>query len=173
MASALALLVLTACSRAPTPGPRHRARARRRHPDAVALLAGEGKLPHFAALHEGLRPPAQRQAAAQSILWTTVATGRRPTSTRSVTSSPSTRPPASSCGHQPDAQGAGAVEHRLNGRSVAIVGWWATWPAEAVNGAIVSDHLLPLPVRRGPARRRRERAASRLPAGAGRPHWRW
>ena len=22
-----------------------------------------------------------------------------------------------------------------------MVGWWATWPAEDVNGAMVSDHL--------------------------------
>ena len=26
------------------------------------------------------------------------------------------------------------------GRSVAVVGWWATWPAEPVRGAVVSDH---------------------------------
>lgn len=29
------------------------------------------------------------------------------------------------------------------GRRVAIVGWWATWPAEQVNGTIVSDALAP------------------------------
>lgn len=27
------------------------------------------------------------------------------------------------------------------GRSVSVIGWWATWPAEAVDGTIVSDHL--------------------------------
>ncbi len=33
------------------------------------------------------------------------------------------------------------MEHRLGGgRKVAVVGWWATWPAEHVNGTIVSDH---------------------------------
>jgi tetratricopeptide (TPR) repeat protein len=26
-------------------------------------------------------------------------------------------------------------------RSVSVVGWWATWPAETVDGTIVSDHL--------------------------------
>src|SRR4030095_11598236 len=26
------------------------------------------------------------------------------------------------------------------GREVAVVGWWATWPAESVRGAVVSDH---------------------------------
>ena len=29
------------------------------------------------------------------------------------------------------------------GRRVAVVGWWATWPAEAVRGTIVSDALAP------------------------------
>jgi tetratricopeptide (TPR) repeat protein len=27
------------------------------------------------------------------------------------------------------------------GREVAVVGWWATWPAETVRGSIVSDHV--------------------------------
>ena len=27
------------------------------------------------------------------------------------------------------------------GKKVSVVGWWATWPAETVNGSIVSDHL--------------------------------
>src|SRR5439155_1392235 len=27
------------------------------------------------------------------------------------------------------------------GRRVAVVGWWATWPAETVRGTIVSDHV--------------------------------
>ena len=26
-------------------------------------------------------------------------------------------------------------------RTVSVIGWWATWPAEAVNGTIVTDHL--------------------------------
>ncbi len=26
-------------------------------------------------------------------------------------------------------------------RSVDVVGWWATWPAENVRGAIVTDHF--------------------------------
>ena len=27
------------------------------------------------------------------------------------------------------------------GRKVAVVGYWATWPAETVNGDVVSDHI--------------------------------
>src|SRR6185295_4697394 len=33
------------------------------------------------------------------------------------------------------------------GRSVAIVGWWATWPAENVRGTVVSDQVAPQLVR--------------------------
>lgn len=29
------------------------------------------------------------------------------------------------------------------GRTVNVVGWYVTWPAEAVNGMLVSDHLVP------------------------------
>ena len=68
------------------------------------------------------------------------------------------------------------------GRTVAIVGWWATWPAETVHGVIVSDGLAPVDqaddARRGRPRlsghagaaraRAREDSAAR-PAGPRRP----
>jgi tetratricopeptide (TPR) repeat protein len=39
-----------------------------------------------------------------------------------------------------------------HGRKVAVVGWWATWPAETVNGTIVSDAIAPQLLRmRAPA----------------------
>jgi len=42
------------------------------------------------------------------------------------------------------AAGRGAVEHLLGrGRSVAVVGWWATAPAEHVRGTLVSDRVAP------------------------------
>jgi tetratricopeptide (TPR) repeat protein len=34
-----------------------------------------------------------------------------------------------------------------HGRPVAVVGWWATWPAESVNGTIVSDAVAPQLIR--------------------------
>jgi tetratricopeptide (TPR) repeat protein len=34
-----------------------------------------------------------------------------------------------------------------HGRRVAVVGWWATWPAESVNGTIVSDAVAPQLIR--------------------------
>lgn len=36
------------------------------------------------------------------------------------------------------------------GRSVGVVGWWATWPAEHVNGVMVSDRLYYTLVKQGP-----------------------
>ena len=30
------------------------------------------------------------------------------------------------------------------GRTVGVVGWWASWPAERVNGFVVSDHANPV-----------------------------
>ena len=34
-------------------------------------------------------------------------------------------------------------------RAVAVIGWWATWPAEHVRGTIVSDRLAPQLLQRG------------------------
>ena len=67
------------------------------------------------------------------------------------------------------------------GREVAVVGWWATWPAESVRGAIVSDHTCyhflfnagasgssdPIGVTHPPELMRRDRAA-RAPPGRSR-----
>lgn len=39
------------------------------------------------------------------------------------------------------------------GRRVAVVGWWGTWPAESVNGTIVSDALAPQLARPSPRAR--------------------
>jgi predicted AlkP superfamily phosphohydrolase/phosphomutase len=76
-------------------------------------------------------------------LWTTLATGFPP-SEHGVAGF-----------HLPDPRGGGPVlaasYHRRRptiwqiasdaGRTAGIVGWWTTWPAEAVRGYLVSDHL--------------------------------
>ena len=114
-------------------------------PAAVAELTARGALPHFARL--------RREGAAGTVhgdwpflspaLWTTAATGRRledhgiahfaaadaRTGARIPVTSRMRRVPALW-------NIAGAA-----GRRVAVVGWWATWPAEHVNGVVVSDRL--------------------------------
>lgn len=113
-------------------------------PQTVDLLMSEGKLPNFAKLRQqGAYAPLQSAEPMLSpILWTTIATGKTPDLHR--------------IGHFVAVNEAGEqlpVTSRMrkvkalwnilseSKRRVAVVGWWATWPAENVNGAMVSDHF--------------------------------
>jgi tetratricopeptide (TPR) repeat protein len=113
-------------------------------PDAVDLLIAEGKLPHFAELRG--RGASGRLRSSKPllspILWTTIATGKTPDQHRIghfVAVNPTTgeQMPVTS-----QMRRVKALWNILSdaGRRVAVVGWWATWPAEAVRGVIVSDH---------------------------------
>lgn len=119
-------------------------------PRAVDMLVAEGRLPAFARLRaEGAfgllhaDPP-----LVSPVLWTTMATGRRPadhgiTSFKESAAGPDAKQPVTSTMRRVPALWNIASEA---GRRVAVVGWWATWPPETVNGAVVSDrscyHLL-------------------------------
>jgi len=84
------------------------------------------------------------------ILWTTIATGRSPEDHRILD-------------FMVDLPTGGQVpvpstERRVSalwnlfsaaGRTVGVVGWWATWPAEDVRGTIVSDRVAPQLIRSG------------------------
>jgi tetratricopeptide (TPR) repeat protein len=113
-------------------------------PDVVALLAGEGKLPSFTKLKE--RGAFGRLLSSKPILspiiWTTIATGKSPSEHGighfTATAKDGKRLPVTSrMRHVP------AIWNIVSdaGREVAVVGWWATWPAEKVKGTIVSDHV--------------------------------
>jgi tetratricopeptide (TPR) repeat protein len=113
-------------------------------PGVIDLLMSEGRMPNFARLRQygaygRLR---SMKPLLSPIIWTTVATGRLPsdhgighfTATNEKTGE---RIPVTSRMRQ--------VKSLWNilsdaGRRVGVVGWWATWPAESVNGLIVSDH---------------------------------
>jgi len=113
-------------------------------PDVVDLLVGEGQLPHFAALRaQGAAGRLQSSPPLLSpILWTTIATGKTPDHHRIghfVARNATTGEPLPVTSQMRRVK---ALWNILSdaGRTVAVVGWWATWPAEAVRGAIVSDH---------------------------------
>jgi tetratricopeptide (TPR) repeat protein len=76
------------------------------------------------------------------VIWTTVATGKLPDKHGighfvAVNEKTGEQLPATS-----QMRGVKALWNILSdaGRQVAVVGWWATWPAEALRGAVVSDH---------------------------------
>ncbi|MCM2314771.1 MAG: alkaline phosphatase family protein, partial [Thermoanaerobaculia bacterium] len=114
-------------------------------PHTVDLLMSEGRMPNFAKMRrEGAYAPLTSELPLLSpVVWTTVATGKRPDQHRighftAVNPQTGEQLPVTS-----QMRKAKALWNILSEakKSVAVAGWWATWPAESVNGAIVSDHL--------------------------------
>lgn len=113
-------------------------------------LVAAGRLPVFGRLKARGRtgimlatPP-----LLSPILWTTIATGRRPEDHRILDFMLDL--PAG--GQEPVPSTERQVAALWNifsaaGRRVGVVGWWASWPAEDVRGTIVSDRVAPQLVR--------------------------
>jgi Tfp pilus assembly protein PilF len=113
-------------------------------PDIVELLISEGQLPNFAKLQDAGAHARllSSEPLLSPILWTTIATGKTPdqhgiTNFIAINEKTGQQLPVTS-----QMRRAKALWNVISdfGRKVAVVGWWATWPAEAVNGTIVSDH---------------------------------
>jgi len=114
-------------------------------PRIIDLLMSEGDMPNFARLRqEGAYGRLRSQKPLLSpIVWTTIATGKGPEQHGighfvAVDSETGEELPATS--------GLRRVKALWNmvsdaGKQVATVGWWATWPPEEINGAVVSDHV--------------------------------
>jgi len=110
-------------------------------------LIERGELPTFARLmREGASMPrfSTMETTRSPIVWTTIATGREPAvhgiEDFAVRLGDGTLIPAT--GNQRRARAIWEVASR-KGLRVGVVGWWATWPAETVNGYVVSDHANP------------------------------
>lgn len=113
-------------------------------PDVVQMLIDEGKAPNFERLaRDGVfgvmdsAPP-----LLSPIIWTTLATGRTP-SEHGIGHFTTVDPVSGE--EQPVTGSLRRVKAIWNlfseaSKKVAVVGWWATWPAEEVEGVIVSDH---------------------------------
>ena len=113
-------------------------------PRTVDLLMSEGKLPSFARMRlRGVYARVRSDPPLLSpVLWTTVATGMPPerhgiTRFLAADTASGEMLPVTSAARRRKALWNVASEA---GRRVAVVGWWATWPAEEVNGTVVSDH---------------------------------
>ncbi len=121
---------------------------------AIDPLIAAGKLPTFARLRAlgrtGIMAPTPPLLS--PIIWTTIATGVEPES-HGVLDFMVDLPDGRQMPVGASQRRAPAVWNLLSnaGRRVAVVGWWATWPAETVNGTIVSDALAPQLARGGGA----------------------
>jgi predicted AlkP superfamily phosphohydrolase/phosphomutase/Flp pilus assembly protein TadD len=113
-------------------------------PDVIDRLVSEGKMASFARLRrEGAYGRLLSSKPILSpIIWTTIATGKNPTEHgighfTAVNEKTGEHLPVTS-----QMRRVKALWNLLGdaGRKVAVVGWWATWPAESVNGIMVSDH---------------------------------
>jgi Flp pilus assembly protein TadD len=111
---------------------------------AIDPLVAAGRLPTFARLKARGRtgllvatPP-----ILSPIVWTTIATGRRPEDHRildfMVDLPGGGQAPVTSSERRVAALWNVFSDH---GRTVGVVGWLATWPAESVRGTVVSDRV--------------------------------
>jgi tetratricopeptide (TPR) repeat protein len=114
-------------------------------PATLDLLMSEGKLPNFAKLRRdgAYAPLASQKPLLSPVIWTTIATGKTPDRHRIghfVAVNPSTGEQLPVTSQMRRVQ---ALWNILSARdrSIDVVGWWATWPAERVRGTIVSDHF--------------------------------
>ena len=113
---------------------------------AIRPLARAGKLPSFSRVLSSGRtgvllatPP-----LVSPILWTTIGTGRSPED-HGILDFMVDLPTG---GQAPVTSAHRQVPALWNlfsdaGRSVAVIGWWATWPPENVKGTVVSDRVAP------------------------------
>lgn len=113
-------------------------------PLAIDLLMSEGKLPNFARLRQdgAYGRLISQKPILSPIIWTTIATGKTPGQHgigHFVAADPQTGEslPVTSDLRQVEALWNIAAKA---GRRPAVVGWWATWPPEPIDGLIVSDH---------------------------------
>ena len=113
-------------------------------PATVDLLMAEGKMPNFAKLRTdgAYGRLVSSKPLLSPIIWTTIATGKPPDQHRighfvAVNEKTGEQLPVTSRMRKVK-----ALWNILSdaGRTVDVVGWWATWPAERVKGALVSDH---------------------------------
>ena len=119
----------------------------------IRELWAQGRLPALRGIAErGTTATLRTAYAASPVIWTTIATGRLPRAhgiTGFVAPTPQGDVPVSSTLRRVPALWNMAS---TAGRRVAVVSWWASWPAEPVRGVVLSDRaLMELPERVWPA----------------------
>jgi arylsulfatase A-like enzyme len=113
----------------------------------IGPLLARGELPAFGRLVEegAYKPDLETLPVTTSpVIWTTVATGRAPED-HGITSFTSQLPNGQVIPVTSSARKVRAIWELASrrGLSVGVIGWWASWPAEEVNGYVVSDHASP------------------------------
>lgn len=113
----------------------------------IGPMMERGELPAFRRLVEegSYRPDFETLPITLSpVIWTTIATGRAPED-HGVTSFTSQLPNGQLIPVTSSVRRVRAIWELASrrGSSAGVIGWWATWPAEEVNGYVISDHASP------------------------------
>jgi len=111
--------------------------------DVIEWMWEQKRLPHLKRLADrGVAAPLETFHHASPVIWTSVATGVMP-EVHGITEFvvPTNK------GDQPVSSTLRRVPALWNmvtatGGRVAVIGWWASWPAEEVNGTIISDRAI-------------------------------
>jgi len=111
--------------------------------DVVEWMWEQNRLPHLKRLADrGVAAPLETFHHASPVIWTTVATGVMPEvhgiTEFVVPTIKGDQPVSSTLRRVP------ALWHMVTatGGRVAVLGWWASWPVEEVNGTIISDRAI-------------------------------
>ncbi len=111
--------------------------------NVIRELWSRGQLPHLEDLAErGISAQLQPVANASPVIWTSIATGVEPSRhgiQGFTVQTPSGEAPVSAVNRRVPALWNMASSAQLR---VALLGWWASWPAETVNGVVISDRIL-------------------------------
>jgi predicted AlkP superfamily phosphohydrolase/phosphomutase len=151
----LVLSCAIACSSPPPPDPPPFPELPARHRDGPSILVvgidgadwnvihelwDQGRLPHLRRLaQDGAQAELGTDYGASPVIWSTIATGRPPEVhgiTDFVAATDRGSVPVSSSLRRVPALWNIASRARLR---TAVLGWWASWPAEEVAGVVVSD----------------------------------
>lgn len=118
----------------------------------IRALWAEGKLPHLRGLADrGVSGTLRTAYNSSPVIWTTIATGVTPPEhgiTDFVVATPQGDVPISSTVRKVPALWNMLTRAK---RRVSVFGWWGSWPAEEINGVMVTDRaLIDLPDRVSP-----------------------
>jgi len=113
----------------------------------IAPMMERGELPAFQRLTEEgayMERFETMETTSSPVVWTTMATGVSPDQ-HGVADFVDRLPSGETIPVTSNSRRAEALWNVAGryGRSVGVIGWWASWPAEAVNGYVVSDHANP------------------------------
>jgi len=114
-------------------------------PEFLSSLMSQGKLPNFQRLfREGAYGTCRTFKPTKSnVVWTSIATGKRMEKHGIIdwmVLSEDGQERLLTTGNQRRTEAVWNIATDA-GKSVQIVNWWATWPAEAVDGELVSNHF--------------------------------